>query len=176
LLRSNKLWNAFKFALAYVSEDFTPSADMHLKICGNSAASKRDLYILSRLNSTIKDCNLAISGYLFGAATSALHSFFLYDVCDLYLELLKPVFADQTEDNKGCRQIAQTTLFVVLEYFLRLSHPMMPFVTEELWQRLPNRRLFIDIPSVMIAKYPEADESWFNPTIESNMELVKEVL
>jgi valyl-tRNA synthetase len=59
--------------------------------------------------------------------------------CDLYLEIVKPVMYDDSEASKGRRQCAQATLFTVLEQFLRLLHPLMPFVTEELWQRLPNR-------------------------------------
>eukprot|EP01038_Epipyxis_sp_PR26KG_P012499 gene12499-16767_t len=133
----NKLWNAFKFAITYITE-FIPTPTIHLEIASNPLASKRDLYILSRLNATIKECNLTIEGYLFGATTNALYSFFLYEVCDIYLEIIKPTFYNKSEENAGHRHVTQATLFTVLEQFLRLTHPMMPFVTEELWQRLPN--------------------------------------
>ena len=91
--------------------------------------------------------------YTFGAATSAVHSFFLYDVCDLYLELLKPVMYDESEANKDRKYSAQATLYTVLEQTLRLMHPFMPFVTEELWQRLPNRTMLTDVPSIMIGNF-----------------------
>lgn len=171
----NKIWNAFRFAVNYVG-DFIPSPSMVGEIASSAATSKRDLFILSRLNATIKECNLHIGGYLFGAATSALHSFFLYDVCDVYLELLKPVIADKSEANADKMRMAQTTLYVVLEQFLRLIHPMMPFVTEELWQRLPNRTSLTSVESICVATYPEAVDEWFNPAVEHDMELVKEAI
>ena len=172
---SNKIWNAFRFATAYVSE-FVPSPDFHLSIAANPHASKRDLFVLSRLNRTIQETNLAIASYLFGAATTSLHSFFLYDVCDLYLELLKPVFADESEANLPRKRVAQAALYTVLEQFLRLAHPLMPFVTEELWQRLPNRKLLIPhVPSIMVASYPESVPAWLNSEVEVDVELLKEV-
>ncbi len=171
----NKIWNAFRFALNYVGE-FTPSPSMASEIAASPAASKRDMYILSRLNAVIKECNLTIGGYLFGAATSALHSFFLYDVCDLYLEVVKPVISDKTEGNAEKMHMAQATLYTVLEQFLRLAHPMMPFVTEELWQRLPNRQHLTTIESIAVSAYPEAVDEWFNPQVEADMEQVKEII
>jgi len=84
----NKLWNAVRFAITYVA-DFKPTKTIHEELPAHPAVSKRDLFILSRLNATIIECNHQIEEYTFGGATSALHSFFLYDVCDLYLELLK---------------------------------------------------------------------------------------
>lgn len=79
----------------------------------------RDLFILSRLNATIEECNQQLTDYNFGAVASCLHSFFLYDVCDLYLELLKPVISDTSEANTETRKCAQATLFTVLEQYLR---------------------------------------------------------
>ncbi len=171
----NKIWNAFRFALTYVTE-FFPYYGMENHVTISPKAAKRDLYILSKLNSTIRDCNAAIGNYLFGAATSALHSFFLYDVCDFYLEVVKPVLTDSSEELKDQKRIAQATLYVVLEQFLRLAHPMMPFVTEELWQRLPNRAHLTEVQSITIAPYPEAKEEWFNPAVEHDVELIKDAI
>jgi valyl-tRNA synthetase len=134
----NKLWNAVRFALTYITSDaFVPAPAMVASLAGHEGLSPRDKYILSRLNETVSECNKQMEAYSFGAVTSALHSFFLYDFCDLYLELCKPVVSSSAPDGPA-KSAAQMTLFTCLEHFLRLAHPLMPFVTEELWQRLPN--------------------------------------
>lgn len=138
--------------------------------------SKRDQFILSKLNTTIIDVNKELNAYQFGAAVSVLHSFFLYDVCDLYLELIKPIMYDATEQNKNTKFCAQVTLYTVIEQFLRLCHPFMPFVTEELWQRLPNRKLLITSESIMIAKYPQPVANMTNESAEKDMEFIKELI
>jgi len=171
----NKLWNAVRFALTYVS-DLIPTPTLHLEIANHPSISKRDLYILSRLHSTIKECNLQLNLYTFGLATTALHSFFLYDVCDVYLELIKPIVNDLSPENQSTRFAAQATLYTVIEQFLRLSHPFMPFVTEELWQRLPNRSSLTKIESIMISPYPEEVPSWFRPDIENEFDILKEAI
>mmetsp|Transcript_12904 Transcript_12904/g.17693 ORF Transcript_12904/g.17693 Transcript_12904/m.17693 type:complete len:1013 (+) Transcript_12904:198-3236(+) len=184
----NKIWNAFRFACAYITEDsFLPSHDLLLLSSSStsssiSSISKRDLFILSRLHTTLQEVNSAIGSYLFGAATTALHSFFLYDVCDTYLELLKPVFtaaaaSDADQIARDRKSTAQLTLYTVLEQFLRLTHPLMPFVTEELWQRLPQRQLlWPEVSSIMLAPYPEPVPQWFNPLVEADFELLKEAI
>jgi valyl-tRNA synthetase len=107
--------------------------------------------------------------YSFATATGAIHGFFLYELCDYYLELVKPVMqgdkaaaADAGGDVALASQLARTTLHVCLEHGFRLLHPMMPFVTEELWQRLPGRgrplRAAAGAPAdprtIMLAAYP----------------------
>lgn len=146
---------------------------MHKDIITNPSISTRDLYILAKLNETIKDVNLHIQSYNFGTATQVLHSFFLYEVCDLYLEIVKPTMYNDEPYNKDKKYCAQATLFTVIEQYLRLTHPLMPFVTEELWQRLPNRENMTNVPSIMIANYPEEISEYFNPKVESDMELIK---
>jgi valyl-tRNA synthetase len=113
---------------------------------------------------------------LFGNATSALHAFFLYDVCDVYLEISKPVFADTSAENAEQVRLTQATLYVILETFLRLAHPIMPFLTEELWQRLPQRKLICDAPSIMVTAYPQPSDAAACPEAEHSMELVKEAI
>ena len=103
-------------------------------------------------------------------------------VCDLYLELVKPVVqgpapSNNTDDTATAptaltpeqrerRQCAQATLYTVLEQFLRLCHPLMPFVTEELWQRLPNIPSLTTKPSIMVSAYPTEVPQWFRPDLE----------
>jgi valyl-tRNA synthetase len=172
----NKVWNASRFALTYVS-DFVPESYSNTRnICKLPDVSTRDLFILSKLNNLIRECNVNLGDYLFGAVTSALHSFFMYDLCDNYLEFTKPIFKDDSPENANRKRAAQATLYAALETFLRLSHPIMPFVTEELWQRLPNRSSLTTIDSIMISPYPESFEEWSRPDIEANMEVVKEAI
>ena len=171
----NKMWNAVKFALTYVS-DFTPTPDLANQIPCMEGVSARDLFILHKLNQTIVDCDTNFKAYLFGNVTTSLYSFFMYDLCDTYLELVKPVCYDTSEANAKRRFAAQATLYTVLEQYLRLCHPIMPFVTEELWQRLPNRTSLTDTVSIMIARYPAVVDAWNNPASASNMDLVKECI
>ena len=157
----NKLWNAVKFGLTYLT-DFEPTPTMHLTVPSDPSVAGRDLCILSKLNKVIKEVNQYIEDYTFGLATNAIHSFFIYDVCDTYLELMKPVFYDLSEENKSRMLCAKMTLFTVLEQFLRLIHPFMPFVSEELWQRLPFLSKMTSVKSIMIASYPTEVTTWEN--------------
>ncbi len=171
----NKIWNAFRFATMYVS-DFVPLLAMNRQILHSLAVSKRDIFILSRLNATTNEVNAALANYQFAAATTSLYSFFMYDFCDQYLELIKPVFADNSEQNASRKRTTQATLYTVLEQYLRLLHPLMPFVTEELWQRLPHRGYYMDYETIMLAPYPKNIEEWTNEEAEHNMDLIKEAI
>ncbi|KAL4154649.1 hypothetical protein PRNP1_006766 [Phytophthora ramorum] len=166
----NKLWNAVRFAMSNLEGGFSAAENVADTVLANAVVGSRDRYILSRLNCAIKVCNDSFAAYEFGEMTNALYNFWLYDLCDVYLELLKPVISG---DDAEAKLTAQQTLYVCLEFGLRLLHPSMPFVTEELWQRLPGKR---STASITIAPYPLPMESWTNPEVESNMELVKEVI
>ena len=160
----NKLWNAVKFGLTYLT-DFEPTPTMHLTVTSDISVAGRDLCILSKLNKVISEVNQYIGDYTFGLATNSIHSFFIYDVCDTYLELMKPVFYDLSEENKSKVYCAKVTLFTVLEQFLRLIHPFMPFVSEELWQRLPFLNKMTSVKSIMIAAYPSTVATWENEEV-----------
>lgn len=177
----NKIWNAVRFALTYVDQ-FQPTSTMHLEITSLPGARNRDRAVLCALNNTIEACHREMGSYTFGAVCSALHSFFLYDFCDVYLELIKPVIsikdadnmsAEKLEEAKELQRAAQTTLYTCLEQYLRLLHPLMPFVTEELWQRLPNRTAMTSTKSIVVAKYPEVVPAWNNPKAIEGQELIK---
>lgn len=167
----NKLWNACRFAQAYIS-DFLPVPDMHLTVIHSPWSSVKDLYILSKLNKLIKGVQKSMEEYVFGEVVNQLHSFFLYDFCDLYLELVKPVVNNTDEDNDAARKCVQVTLFHCLETYLRLIHPLMPFVSEELWQRLPNLSNYTDIKSIMISPYPTYENDLDSSEMEERMELI----
>uniref|UniRef100_A0A1B0D104 Valine--tRNA ligase n=1 Tax=Phlebotomus papatasi TaxID=29031 RepID=A0A1B0D104_PHLPP len=159
----NKLWNAARFALTYLNEAvFEPIQ----KLTGEEG--NMDLWILSRLATTIDSCNNSFESYEFAAATNACYNFWLYELCDIYLESVKPIFASGTEMAK---HNAQKTLYTCLEYGLKLISPFMPFISEELFQRLP--RADSKVPSICVAPYPEVQDSpWKNEVIEKEFELM----
>jgi len=173
----NKLWNATKFAMMFIT-DLVPTADMADSLCDPSkfTLAPRDKWILSRLNTAIKDSEAALQAYEFAPLTTAIYAFWLYDLCDNYLELIKPVVNDESEANHQARQAAQATLYTCLDCGLRLLHPVMPFVTEELWQRLPGRGTMGEASSIMISPYPVAKPEWDNVSLEKNYEDIKEAI
>ena len=158
----NKLWNATKFGMANL-EGYTPGA-----LPARSELASQDRWILSKLQRAIEGANNGMKDYDFGSATTAIYSFFLYDLCDVYLELCKPVFAANPAAP------AQAVLYHCIEEGLRLLHPFMPFVTEELWQRLARK--VGDEPSIMISKYPESDAGLVDETAEAEIKAMQEVV
>lgn len=128
-----------------------------------------DKWILSRLANCVAICNSSFSAYNFYQYTSILRSFWWYHVCDVYLERIKPVLAKgvfnlgfffnylgSEEEIETVRQI----LYYCLDTFLRLISPIMPFISEELWQRLPKRKND-KAPSLCVAAYPESEDVSF---------------
>jgi valyl-tRNA synthetase len=190
----NKIWNAFKLVTNWV-RDLPVFELSKSRLIDSPYIHKRDRWILSRLNNATKECQTSLLNYQFANATTALFSFFLYDFCDVYLELVKPTLYMKVEEYVSSiaeelkkhakegefeeklsqkKRITQATLYTVLEQYLRLLHPFMPFLTEELWQRLPSRNMYRTEESIMIAPYPKSQEEWDNSAVEKDMELVKE--
>jgi valyl-tRNA synthetase len=145
----NKLWNATKFALMKLEGDFAPADEEH--VSGKECAAER--WILFRLNEAVRTVNEALEARNFMAATTAAYNFWLYELCDVYIEAIKPI-ADPVAEDQAARRSAQETLYTCLEAGMRLLHPFMPYVTEELWQRLPRRKSHT-APSISIAPFPE---------------------
>lgn len=141
----NKLWNATKFALMYFEEG--QKYQVLSKLTGSE--SNVDLWILSRLAQTIEIVDKSFASYEFASATQAAYSFWLYDLCDNYLECLKPTFFS---DDEAKKTTARTVLYTCLDLGLRLLSPFMPFITEELFQRLP--RCNQEIASISVAPFP----------------------
>ncbi|CAM9853636.1 unnamed protein product [Ascophyllum nodosum] len=174
----NKLWNAVRFALTYLT-DLSPSLNLADDLVKDfDKAAPRDRWILSRLNFAVSECNRCLAEYKFGDLTQTAYSFWLYDLCDNYLELIKPVVGNKSEDDDAimqARTIAQSCLYLCLEYGLKLLHPTMPYVTEELWQRLPGRGTMgpEEPETIMLAPYPQSDERLADTKAESDMEAVK---
>ncbi|KAF5286724.1 hypothetical protein FQR65_LT12457 [Abscondita terminalis] len=166
----NKIWNATKFALNYLDVDFEFTS--HNSFTGSESLT--DKWMLSRLASAIADANRGFEGYDFALITTSIYNLWLYDLCDVYLEHLKSVFAS---NDKDAIKAAQTTLHTTLNCGLRLLSPFMPFITEELFQRLPRSSDQIKkVPSICVAPYPEVvDCNWRNEEIEAQMEFVQKI-
>ncbi|XP_067001148.2 valine--tRNA ligase isoform X2 [Anabrus simplex] len=167
----NKLWNAVKFALSYLGNDFKPDTTIG-KLVGNE--TPMDLWMLSRISAAIEACNKGFVNYEFPQATTACYNLWLYDLCDVYLEYLKPVF--QSGDSSTISS-AKRTLYISLHIGLRLLSPFMPFITEELFQRLPRNTTAGEPPSICVSPYPEIEECpWRNQEIEDEVEFVQKMV
>ncbi|GAA5850278.1 hypothetical protein JCM8547_001076 [Rhodosporidiobolus lusitaniae] len=161
----NKLWNATKFAMLKLEGDFVPTQSE--KPTGKESLAEK--WILHKLNAAAAKVNAGLTDRNFMAATSDAYSFWLYEICDVYIEAIKLV-TDPSYADAEQRRSAQNTLYTVLDNGLRLLHPFMPYVTEELWQRLP-RRPTDKTPSIMLAKFPEEDASREFPEAERDFDL-----
>ncbi|RJQ49602.1 MAG: valine--tRNA ligase [Desulfobacteraceae bacterium] len=161
----NKLWNAARFALMHLTPEHTRAA-FENDASRPSALSLADRWILSRLQAVTRSVADALSGYRFNEAAGALYHFVWHEFCDWYLEAIKPVLYD--EERAQDRPLTLQVLWRVLRDTLVLLHPFTPFVTEEIWHRLPGTE-----GSVMRASFP-ADESlrFEDRDAESSMNLV----
>lgn len=155
----NKLWNATKFCLfrfglvdlegkRQPGASFTPNAS-DLPTGKESLVEK---WLFHKYNAAIAAVNEALEAREFADASSAAYSFFLYDLCDVYIEATKPLF--ESDADESAKLSAQNTLYTCLEGGLKLLHPFMPYVTEDLWQRLP-RRAEDTCETIMLASFPE---------------------
>jgi valyl-tRNA synthetase len=164
---ANKIWNAARFCLLY-SEGAEPQIDTD-----TTNLALHDRWIVSRLNKAARDINAALNTYEFHSAVQTLYHFFWDDFCDWYIELAKTEVTAE-EETPGRRE-ARSRLLGVLEQALRLLHPFMPYITEELWQRLPGDKQLHPAyqnaePSIMLASYPKGSEELIDEAAESEMQ------
>jgi valyl-tRNA synthetase len=130
----NKLWNAARFALMTLEDGDGQPQDPQL-LTGPAELSVADRWILSRLGQTLADVDAAFRDYRFDFAATALYEFTWYSFCDWYLELTKPVL-QASDSSDAQKRGTRRTLATVLETLLRALHPLMPYITEEIWQRV----------------------------------------
>ncbi|MBI4800787.1 MAG: valine--tRNA ligase, partial [Desulfarculus sp.] len=157
----NKIWNAARFTLMNLQGDREAGAGL--------PPTLEDRWIISRVNRTAAEVAAAIDDYRFNDAASALYQFTWHEFCDWYLELVKaPLY---NHDDPARQAAARRTLGEVFSRLLRLLHPFMPFVTEELWQRLPGAE-----GSVMLAEWPNGEPQEVDPQAEAQMELLMAVI
>ena len=142
----NKLWNASRFVLMNVGEDPLPPVE-------SAADNVISRWIRSRLARTITEVDQALADYRFDLASSALYEFVWHEFCDWYLELAKPALAEDA--NAATHASTRRTLAEVLDATLRMLHPFVPFVTEEIWQRI-RTPLGLENAFLATAAWPEA--------------------
>jgi valyl-tRNA synthetase len=174
---ANKIWNAARFCLLN-SEGATINPNT-LNVTSNSAL--HDRWIVSRLNRTAREMRKALAGYEFHEAVQTLYHFFWDDFCDWYIELTKSEIT--AEEASATRCEARSRLLTVLEQALRLLHPFMPYITEELWQRLPGvgKHLLHPAykeaePTIMLAAYPEVKAELIDEDAEKEMQLLIDIV
>ena len=163
----NKLWNAVKFGL--MNMEGLEATQEEIENIDVKTLALRDQWILSRLSQTAAACNKLFEEYDFAGVTTQVYNFWLYQLCARYLEMIKPII---NGEDKEAKRKAQMTLYICLEQGLRLVHPMMPFITEELWQRVTNRPGFKYPESVMLTSYPVEKAEWTNAKLDEDMELL----
>lgn len=161
----NKLWNASRFALMNL-EDFDPSG-INLEALELSQA---DQWILNRYAVAAQDVNKALNDYKFNDAASLLYSFTWHEFCDWYVELSKD---DLYGDDSAAKQRSQAVLYTVLEGLLRMLHPILPFVSEEIWHALPGER---PAESIMMAEYPVGAIAPVADDVVAAMDVVMDVI
>ncbi len=163
----NKLWNAARFVQLNLADGNDARSNGQSRLAAGDLGLA-DCWIRSRLAATIREAREAAEGYRFNDYASVLYQFTWHEFCDWYIEMSKIALngADAVQ-AAASRQLLRE----LLEQILRLLHPIMPFVTEEIWQSLGEAR-----PSIMIEKYPPLDASWIDAGVEKQMEFLMGVI
>jgi len=157
---ANKIWNASRFSLTNLADFQGIDHGINLR-----QMSLPNRWILSRFNETVREVTEALEEYRFNDGAQAIYHFVWHEFCDWFLELIKPVLYGKDDSQK--RAATQYVLFRVLDGALRLLHPFMPFITEEIWQRLPHEG-----ESLMVADFPQYDEGLRDEEALRDMDLV----
>jgi valyl-tRNA synthetase len=178
----NKIWNASRFVFINL-DGYDPNTNnvetTRRVVSTGSDLSTPDKWILAKLNRTIKEAEEALGGYEFDKAARTVYQFIWADFCDWYIELVKPVL---TGDDPDARKRTQGVLVKVLLSSLQLLHPVAPFITEEIYQRLREFGGRLpgvngeDAESIVISSYPTVDEGEIFEEAYQEMEFVKDVI
>ena len=159
---ANKIWNASRFALMNMGDMKFEDIDL------SGEKSVADKWILTRLNETIETVTKLAEKYEFGEVGRALYNFIWDDFCDWYIEMAKiPLYSEDEAAKKTTRSI----LAYVLDNTMRLLHPFMPFITEEIWQQLPHEG-----ESITCAKWPEVREDLTDKEAAADMRLLVDII
>ncbi|SFG76295.1 valyl-tRNA synthetase [Desulfotomaculum arcticum] len=160
---ANKIWNASRFALMNL-QDYRPEA-----VPAPEQFTLADRWIMSRFQRAVKESTGYLEKYELGEAARILYEFTWNELCDWYIELVKPRLYGKT--SPADREVAQHVLAAVLRGALELLHPVMPFITEDIWQRLPHRGR-----TIMRAPWPVYKENQVDKAAEEQMEIIMEVI
>jgi len=186
---ANKIWNAARLMFMNVDRlgfvwGQLPSAvrpgqspgspDHEVGVSGVTVATLEDRWILSRFNRVAANVNDALATYRFHEAANSIYDFFWGEFCDWYLELIKPRLNFEEGADKSTAKIACANLVSLFDASLRLLHPVMPFITEEIWQAMHEGKPAIK--SIALAGYPQADEKQFDFSAETEMAILRDLI
>ncbi len=168
----NKIWNATRFSLSALKDFSVPEEGVE-SLPSKNDLSRADQWITYKLQLVEKTVEEALEGYRFSDAVNSIYSFVWHDFCDWYLEFIKPIIYGPSSSEKGATQLV---LAQTLNRILRLLHPFIPFITEELYQKLPIRS-----EALIVARYPNVvnDALWLSVGSEQaarELEIIKEVI
>ena len=177
---ANKIWNAARFMFMNVDSvapGLRPGGTReggcpHAGIADFQANALEDRWIFSRFNRTAKDVNEALQTYRFHEAANRIYDFFWGDFCDWYIELIKQRLAPEADRESA--QTACRNLVNLFEASLRLLHPVMPFITEEIWQAIYDGKP--PLKSIAFAVYPQAEESQIDLAAETSMAILQDLI
>jgi len=158
---ANKIWNASRFILMNLDQNLVKT-DLCAFFANNKELNTINRWILSRFYSTLKKVNNSLDKFQFNEAANMLYSFFWHDFCDWYLEIIKP-------DIKLAAN--QVVMYKILEKYLRVLHPFMPFITEEIWQKISP-----EDNSIMTQSWPHIQEQIINKKLESDAYLIFDII
>jgi valyl-tRNA synthetase len=183
---ANKIWNAARFMFMNVDRvepGLRPGdgRDARLStsppdtgIAGFDAQTLEDRWILSRFNRAAKDVNESLQTYRFDEAANRIYDFFWAEFCDWYIELIKPRLNFEEGADTGAARVACANLVDLFEASLRLLHPVMPFITEEIWHAIYDGKP--PLKSIALAAYPSAEEAQIDLGAETNMAVLQDLI
>jgi len=164
----NKLWNAARYVSLSTDEERIDFGD------GAFQYSPADQWILSRLQRTKASCHHYLQTYRFDLLANTLYEFVWHEYCDWYLELSKPILYNENSLS-AMKRGTRHTLIQVLDQILKLLHPIMPFITEEIWQQV-TQSTSENGETIMLAQYPQVEKELINETIEEEIEWLKKAV
>ncbi len=179
---ANKIWNAARFMFMNVERidaGLRPGADEcvrpYVGVAGFHTALLEDRWILSRFNRAARDVNASLQTYRFDEAANRIYDFFWAEFCDWYLELIKPrLNFEEGADAGAAARVACANLVNLFEASLRLLHPVMPFITEEIWHAIYDGKP--PLKSIALAAYPAADEKQIDLGAETEMAILQDLI
>jgi valyl-tRNA synthetase len=176
---ANKIWNAARFMFMNVDRiepGLRPATGSHTSagVTDFDTATLEDRWILSRFNRVTADVNDALATYRFHEAANRIYDFFWGEFCDWYLELIKPRLNFEEGADKAQPRIACGNLVSLFDAALRLLHPVMPFITEEIWQAMYESQP--PLKSIALAGYPQAEERQFDLAAETEMAILQDLI
>ena len=186
---ANKIWNAARFMFMNVDRlrlvwgqppsavrpGQSPGSPGHaVGVSGFKAVSLEDRWILSRFNRVAADVNDALATYRFHEAANRIYDFFWGEFCDWYLELIKPRLNYEEGTDETAARAACANLVSLFDSSLRLLHPVMPFITEEIWHAIYEGNA--PLKSIALAPYPQADEKQYDLAAETEMAILQDLI